>query len=291
MVPVVVQPTGNEPYIAAAKLQISQGQDPPYTLIKLYDDPPLENDNQYRDSLREIEVDSAGNVYVLNVHCLNESDILWRFKSNGAVEHLDLARPDSDTYIPTPIAMHMSDATEMLYLTSARSNTEDGDSAVIYGFSTDGDLTLERTVTVGGMRHVTSITEDSTTKTLWVVGFNMDDIPDYPNPMEPAFYQPCLVKIPLGIDTVEAQSFSGSRDLGLPMSVLWTETVKCGSADIDSSGDINFGDYALLANEWLDSTCEPSEWCAGADINKDGKVGFVDVLILAENWLDTNCSP
>ncbi|MHC4425786.1 MAG: InlB B-repeat-containing protein, partial [Planctomycetota bacterium] len=77
VVPVVVDPDGGEPYTAAAKLMLLDEGDPPYELVKLYDDPPLPNDNQYRDSLREIELDSAGNLYVLNVHSLNESDILW----------------------------------------------------------------------------------------------------------------------------------------------------------------------------------------------------------------------
>jgi len=76
VLPVVVNPAAGEPYAAAAKLQLLGSGSPPYSIVKLYDDPPLPADNQYRNALREIEIDDEGNIYVLNAHSLNESDIL-----------------------------------------------------------------------------------------------------------------------------------------------------------------------------------------------------------------------
>ncbi|UCD27577.1 MAG: hypothetical protein JSV03_10715, partial [Planctomycetota bacterium] len=224
VVPVVISPDGGESYTAAAKLKLLGEGDPPYEIVKLYDDPPLENDNQYRDSLREIELDSAGNVYVLNVHYINESDILWRYDPNGTIERLDLGRPDSDSYLPAPAGMYASKTTDMLYLTSAVYNPVDCNSTVIYGFSTEGALTLERSVTINDMHHATSITEDPQTGTLWVVGFNMYDVPQYPNPTQAAFYHPFLARIPYDSNSVQPTPlFDYDRhDLALPLSIVWT---------------------------------------------------------------------
>ena len=224
VVPVVVNPDGEDPYTAAVKLRLLDGADPPYEVVRLYDDPPLPNDNQYRNYLRELEIDNAGNLYVLNVHSLNESDILWRYKPDGTFDRIDLGRPDSDSYVPAPIGMYMSKSTDMLYLTSAAFNPVDSDSTIVYGFSTNGDMAIERTVTIIDLQHITGITEDPQTGTLWIAGFNMYDIPLYPNPFQMAFYYPFLAKIPNGGDDAELLPLydPDSHDLALPMSILWT---------------------------------------------------------------------
>ena len=224
VVPVVVKPDGEDPYMAAAKLKLLAGGNPPYEVVQLYDDPPLPNDNQYRNHLRELEVDNAGNLYVLNVHAINQSDILWRYKPDGTVERFDLGIPDSDCCVPAPVGIYMSATTDMLYLTSAANNPEDSDSTVVYGFSTKGIIALERSVTINGLQHITGITEDPKTGTLWIAGFNMYDIPLYPNPTQMAFYYPFLAKISKDGDNVELLPLfdSDSHDLALPMSILWT---------------------------------------------------------------------
>jgi hypothetical protein len=224
VVPVVVNPDGEDAYTAAAKLRLLDGVNTPYEVVQLYDDPPLPNDNQYRNNLRELEVDSAGNLYVLNVHAINQSDILWRYKPDGTVERLDLGIPDSNCCVPAPIGMYMSETTDMLYLSSAANNPEDSNSTVIYGLSTKGTMALKRFVTINGLQHVTSIAEDPQTGTLWIAGFNMYDIPLYPNPYLPAFYYPYLVKISNDGDNIEYLSLydPSSHDLALPMSILWT---------------------------------------------------------------------
>ncbi len=232
VVPVVVDPDGEGAYTAAAKLRLLDGASPPYEVVQLYDDPPLVNDNQYRNYLREIEIDNSGNLYVLNVHAINESDILWRYKPDSTVERIDLGSPDGGSYVPSPVGMYMSKTTDMLYLTSAANNPNPSDPevTVVYGFSTNGLLSLAWSITVYGIQHITGITEDPQTGTLWVAGFNMYDIPLYPNPYRPAFYYPMLAKIPAGSDNVVDFSLynPGSHDLALPMSILWT-----GSAGYD----------------------------------------------------------
>ena len=221
VLPVVVNPHGGEAYAAAAKLQMVDAGSPPYRVVQLYDDPPPLHDNQHRNNLREIEIDSAGNLYVLNVHSRNESSILWKYGSAGTVQdRLDLGNPNSGSYIPDPIAMHVSDVTNMVYLASAQYN-EGSYSTTIYGFSKE-QLAPERSITISGMQHVAGVTEDPATGSLWVAGFTMESIPEFPDPTESPFYYPCLAKIPSGGGDVQVVSLLGSSDLGLPMSIVWT---------------------------------------------------------------------
>jgi hypothetical protein len=289
VVPVVVNPVGDESYAAAAKLQLLGSGSPPYSVVKLYDDPPPPADNQYRNGLREIEIDDLGNVYVINANSLNESDLLWRYEPSGAYERVELGQPAGENYVPDPVAMYVSSTTDMLYLASAQYNPEDFNDSVIRGFSTDGALSLTRQITIHSMHHATGMTEDQATGMLYVIGFNMDNIPEYPDPTAPPFYEPRLAKVPYGSSSVDAQSLSGSHDLAMPLSISWTRAIKCGRADADGSGTVSFGDLAIIGENWLNSSCTPPGWCSGADINMSGAVGMPDVAILADNWLESGC--
>jgi hypothetical protein len=258
VVPVVVHPVGEEAYLAAAKLELQDGQASPYNIIRLYDDPPLPGDNQERNSMREIEVDNKGNVYVTNSNHLNESDILWAFDSSTGVmkERLDLVVPYSDVNIPAPIALCASRYDSRLYLASTR-NKPDARSSVVYGLSTD-TLGLERSITINGMGHITGITENPDTGSLWVAGFTMSNIPDYPNPSKPSFYHPYLAEIPYGSNgPVQAEPLSTASDLALPMSILWTGSPTEGFvADFKPQGSLDGGiDMVAIAGfvqSWLD---------------------------------------
>jgi hypothetical protein len=226
VVPVVVDPDGEKSYTATAQLQLLENSNPPYQVTRLYDDPPLENDNQYRDNLRELEIDRSGNLYVLNVHRLNESNILWKYDPNGAITCYDLGMPDSNNYLPAPVGMCASEITNTLYLASAMCDSDNTDSTTIYGFSTNGSLQLDRSITIYGMQQISSITENSSTGSLWVAGFNLYDVPLYPNPFQPAFYYPFIAEVPVNTDEVQSISLydSDSHDLALPTSMIWTGT-------------------------------------------------------------------
>ncbi len=224
VVPVVVDPDGGEPYTAAAKLRLTALGDAPYELVELYDDAPPANDNQRRNNLRELELDRDGNLYVLNVNSLNESDILLKYSPDGTVERLNLGRPDGGSYVPAPVAMLVSQADGALYLTSAVNSQVDPASTVVYKLSTENGLALEKSVTIDGMQHITGMTEDPATGTLWVAGFNMYDVPQDPDPTRPAFYMPCVASISDIDDSVQIIPLfaPASHDLALPMSILWT---------------------------------------------------------------------
>jgi hypothetical protein len=294
VVPVVVVPDGNEAnaYTAAAKFQLN----PPYQLVKLYDGPLLTNDNQRecRNNLRDIELDAAGNVFVTNANSRNESDILWKFEPNDFVRRLNLSEPDGPLYVRAPSAMYVSTATNTLYLTSSIYCGADHNSSVIYGLS-PRNLNLVRTITISGMQHITSITEDPN-KSLWVAGFNFNSTPNLPiDPMAAPFYSPYIAKVPPGVNNVSA-SILNAGDLAMPLSICWTGAIpppaKCGGADLNKNGTVTFQDLAILAKYWLKTNC-PALNCEGADLEPqgypDGDVDLFDLDIMADNWLNTNC--
>ena len=290
VVPVVVKPVGQDAYVAAARLKLLGSGSPPYKVDMLYDDPPLPADNQHRNSLREIELDDAGNAYVINAHGLNESDILWRYEPDGASQRVELGIPGSDNRVPDPVALYMSSATDMLYMASGQHDAADYRDSTIYGFTTEGTISCTRKITVTDMHHVTSIAEDPNSGILYVVGFNMDSIPLHPDETLLPFYEARYAKIPYNSVSETAYAIGGSHDLAMPTAILWTKAIKCGRANIGGDSNVNFIDLAIMGEYWLNSSCTPPNWCGGADIDMSKAVGMTDVAILADNWLETDCA-
>jgi uncharacterized delta-60 repeat protein len=306
VVPVVVEPYGNEPnaYAAAAKIQLA----PPHHVVKLYDGPLTPFDYnypqsqlKYRNNLREIELDNAGNVYVTNANRIN-ADILWKFEPNGAVLRRDFYL--NNPIIRSPAGMFVSRTTNILYLGSSLYDSADPNSKTIYGFSTQ-DFNHVRTITVSGMQHLTGITEDPITGALWVTGFSMNCVPPlYPSPMSMPFYDPYLAmapRLPLDVNVTAVRIWDPNdpnNDLAMPLSICWTGALPppelCGGADLNKNGTVNLPDLAILARHWRNTDCSaPNNPCEGADLEPqafpDGDVDLKDLDVLAEYWLNTNC--
>ena len=169
--------------------------------------------------MREIEVDSAGNVYVLNVHRLNENCILWKYASNGTVlDRISLMDPNGPVQVEDPIGLHISRDGKLLYVASAQRHPEHPDSTVFYGFFTE-DFSLVRTIAIADMQQVTSLAE-AENGILWVTGFNIPD-----KPTAESYAWPCLAKVYLADENVQATYLSGPN-LTIPMSMVWTGQVK-----------------------------------------------------------------
>jgi hypothetical protein len=196
-----------------------------------------------------------------------------------------------------------------LYLASSL-NDPNADSVSFYVISKDdliqsaGEPNIQ-TIDVNGMGHITDITENPVTGTVWVVGFTMPDyIADvgyqFPSSLSqiPQFYEPNLAEVPYDSNgPIQAISLLDASDLALPMSIVWTGPLveeKCGGADLDESGYVSFPDFAILAWYWLDDNCALSNDCAGADLepedSPDGDVDVKDVAVFAQNWLKDNCT-
>ena len=283
--PVVVAPTGGDPYLAAAKLTLAPTETPPYNVVKIYDDLPLPTDNQDRDNLCEIEVDDSGNVYVINNGYINGSDILWVYNSEGDVNECELQ--NLGIYAPVGLCCSSYDNSR-LYVASSKSEP-DNTSAPLYVLSA-ADLTLVQSVDINEIGHVTDITEDPLTGTLWVVGFTMPEYMTHLPADISQFYHPYLAAVPYDSSgPVQATPLSDAADLALPLSIAWVGAIpeKCGGANLDGMGDVSFGDLTILVSQWLQAPGTPS-----ADIAPgpgDGIVNFLDLAVLADHWLETGC--
>ena len=292
--PVIVDPNGYDIYACAAKLELLEANDPSYRIVQLYDDPDArsENDNRRLDNVREVEVDPAGNLYVINAHCSNESDVLWKYDTatGDMKQRLSLTAPDGPG-IPSPGAMYVSGVSPTLYLASSR-NLPAATSTVVYALSTT-DLKLVRTVTIDGMGHVTAITAGPTPGSLAVAGLAMSDIPEYPNPNTSPFYHPYLAIVTPDSDVAEVielvpDNADEYNDLAFPTSVLWMGQVvtNCMFEDIDCSGRVDAGDFGILCSQWLKPPGYPSADIAPAP-NGDNMVNLLDLEALGVQWLKT----
>ncbi|MHC4742185.1 MAG: PEP/pyruvate-binding domain-containing protein, partial [Planctomycetota bacterium] len=54
------------------------------------------------------------------------------------------------------------------------------------------------------------------------------------------------------------------------------------AADADADKDVDWRDYAVLFERWLDVRCDE---CGGADLTGDGRVGYTDLREFAFEWL------
>jgi len=229
VVPVVVSPQGQESYVAAARLDLRPGLNPPYSVSQVYDDPCLVDthnlDNPNLSGLREIEVDTAGSVYIMNAHSHNESDVLWKYNSDGAVvQRRFLVRKGDQPMVPDPnvsdpIGLCVCSVQNRVYAASGQTDPNDPNSARVCGFSTV-DLRLQRTVTIHGMQHVTAVTVEPKTGVLWVVGYGVKGTPVLTDPLVMPESEPYLAQILADATVVDAVSLAGvAGDLALPMSV------------------------------------------------------------------------
>ncbi len=60
-------------------------------------------------------------------------------------------------------------------------------------------------------------------------------------------------------------------------------------ADFDDDCDVDFADFSLFAEHWLQAGCTEPDWCGGADLTKEkpnGLVNTFDLLKFAQLWLE-----
>jgi hypothetical protein len=123
--------------------------------------------------------------------------------------------------------------------------------------------------------------------------------PKRPSPIAAPFYDPYLANVPQGINDVNAVCILDANhaeyDLAMPLSIVWTGSrqEKCGGADLNKNGQVNFQDFVKLAKYWLSGSCVNLNNCDGADLQPevfpDGDVDLRDFDVMAEHWLDTGC--
>ncbi len=57
------------------------------------------------------------------------------------------------------------------------------------------------------------------------------------------------------------------------------------AGDISGNKEVDFFDYSILAERWLDTSCESPDDCNGADLEPDGDVDMADLEVIIDNWL------
>ncbi len=220
VVPVVVQTNDEQPFLAAAKLKRSSTS---YRVEQLYYDTGLQGSNDQNPNLsglREIEVDDNHNVYVLNVHRQNASDILWKYDEHGHVQgcvFLDNLEPA----IPDPIGLCV--VGDDLFIACGQYDFSGSCQSTIYRLSTS-DLSVVQTITVSDIQQITGITSDQQ-GSLWVTGFSMETITENIDTNTILLPVPYLAQISLGdtqVHSVQATCLNNQKpELMLPTSILW----------------------------------------------------------------------
>ena len=98
------------------------------------------------------------------------------------------------------------------------------------------------------MGHITDITEDPSTGTIYVAGFRMPVIPSESEIQNVAilqrvpFYEPCFATIPYDspgpVEAICLTDVSPDSDIALPFSIIW-----CGDAGFDV---LRSGEYSWM---------------------------------------------
>jgi hypothetical protein len=219
--PVIVEPTGSEPYAASARISRTSHQ-----VEQLYYDSrwfdPNNLSNPYPYGLREIELDDAGNLYALNVHALNNSTMLWKYDSAGQV----LFKVSGDDLgIADPLALHYCAMDQTLYVASGLLRSFDANDTTIYQLAEESGGFTSIPIAVPQIQHVTGMTSDDE-GSLWIAGFSFEEpIPQEIHGNTTVDYGPKLVRIPLSRDIVEEMDLSnhGAGEVGYPTSVIWVD--------------------------------------------------------------------
>jgi hypothetical protein len=235
VVPVVVSPDGNTPYVAAARLSRGPaGQAGAWALTQVYAPRMQANENIHLDGLREVEVDGHGLVYVLNVGRQNQSDAVLVFDAAAGRE--GTRRELYGLGLESPAGMRVSERAGCLYVGGARA----GQGGVRVLALRLGNLDrwpisagASGWVDVAGMDQVTDLAEDGQSGRIWAVGLSLQDVPaefdsktlrDILN--RTPFYLPRVAGFTPGqSEQVQAWTPTGPGcDLALPLAIAWTGT-------------------------------------------------------------------
>jgi hypothetical protein len=63
------------------------------------------------------------------------------------------------------------------------------------------------------------------------------------------------------------------------------------TADLDDSGKVDFNDFRVFAERWLNADCNEPTHCGGADFDLNGIVDWADFKIFADGWLQEKIEP
>ena len=316
VVPVVVQPPGFDEdthgrYRAAAKLRLQTGGN--YTVEALYGvDPFFDDLDAYPPELattkvqclREIEVGTQGNVYVLSAHDIGNNDWVLIYEEADPANETRVNISDD---LAAPTALLVSRAKpDTLYLASAVDDQPEAQTRVWqYTIERNGDLatglaapeiiTIARpddgSVSVDDIGKVNALGEKGD-GTLYVLGFAMPRLCSFDNGnyscstehYDSLFTVPTLTIIPPCSPGPHTATRLDCHGLGFPVSlcVLDAESPGC-PEDINGDGSITLADLQLLLSAYGASSGDP-RFNPAADIDNDCTVGLADLQLLLSRY-------
>ena len=173
--------------------------------------------------------------------------------------------------IAAPTALCVSTRSTTLYLASAH-RPPAATSTAVYRLDRS-DLSLQGSIEIRGMGHVTGITEDPATGTIWVIGFTMD-VPQRIDRATPLFTTPMLATVePDRVDAVTAVRLEAGG-LALPLSILRVNALP---GDADRDGDVDLADLLRFQSCFTGADGTPPAGCEEFDRDRD--VDLADFLV------------
>lgn len=82
----------------------------------------------------------------------------------------------------------------------------------------------------------------------------------------------------------EERIFDGNYD-GVAKVDMGADEFYRSRGDLNADELVNFLDYALLMNRWLNTCSAGNQWCNGTDINHSGQVNGADLYFIIRDWL------
>ncbi|MHC4623529.1 MAG: right-handed parallel beta-helix repeat-containing protein [Planctomycetota bacterium] len=287
------------------------------TLINCEGDLVYEPDVQH---LHEVEIDSDGNnLFVLSAHSCNQNNwILVYDEETGNDSEVRVSLGDAN--LAGPVAMVVSSLEEKVYLASSAVTSNELMAEVycfsinktghtVTGLAYDGHMDIncpEPNIcetypslcneSLGYSAVISSMVEDAEDGTLYVTGYTAPRFAEgeaLPSQIDEIFTTPILAALSPDtnepVEAIEIINCDPSLPLVLPLSILWMGPVNCSAADLTGDHSVNFDDFVVVAQNWLDDNCFHSDWCNRADMSRNNAVGWKDLAILASYWLETGC--
>lgn len=293
--PVWVKPTTNNlcPYRAVAKISLTTTG---CKLLQVYGKNPAVGSSVTEvagggcnyvhqpdaSRIREIELDSFGNLFAIAAQENNDNDylVVWRESIGNASEQ----RFSLSGQLESPSALLVA-SNGKLYVSTALDGADTTNSPIHrYTINRAGDgsvssLLWDGAYDVAGMRVVTAIVQSPIDLSVWAVGYSAPGFGGTPSfAGDPSLFTTAkMVSLPAPVSGVMAQAITnsdGSLPLKLPLGAVFSG---CGrKGDLNGDGLVTTSDVPAFVNILLVGNPSPTEKCK-TDFNGDAKSDAKDL--------------
>ncbi len=257
------------------------------------------------DQAYAVAVDSFNNIYVTGSsdgigtysdyttikYGPDSNEPLWVARYNGAANSFDSARAivvdDSDNIYVTGGSIDAGAGWDFVTIKYSPDSNEPVWVAMYNGPANDDDIAIAIASDDSGNTYVTGYSEgvgtdddyatikyDPNGTELWVARYNeLGNGPDQPVGIAVDDFGNVYVA---GWSVYDSTEYEDDY-----ITIKYTQCIQVG--DINCDRDVDFGDFAVLSEHWLESSCGDCGW---ADMDDDEDVDYNDLKELANNWLE-----